>query len=146
MDFAAAASPMDLPAAAPVEGEGDPGTPPASPRPGSAEPGLTPVNTGPTPAALAPRPLTPAEAEASPASPPPRALDYGLPPSAGAGSPRWAVVDELVREGLGSVLRAEAAGELGPRYPYMYAEAEDLSVVSMLRGWWPGVVPRGCLP
>lgn len=40
------------------------------------------------------------------------------------------LIEEMVAEGTRHVLAAEAAGQLQQRYPYMYARAEDLSVVS----------------
>lgn len=44
------------------------------------------------------------------------------------------LVEEMVAEGTRHVLAAEAAGQLQQRYPYMYAQAEDLSLVRGL-GW-----------
>ncbi|KAL6779135.1 VPS9 [Auxenochlorella protothecoides x Auxenochlorella symbiontica] len=47
-------------------------------------------------------------------------------------------IAELVADGVGAVLRAEAAGQLQPKYPFMYASAADLSladVASILAGY-----------
>ncbi|KFM23363.1 Vacuolar protein sorting-associated protein 9A [Auxenochlorella protothecoides] len=47
-------------------------------------------------------------------------------------------IAELVADGVGAVLRAEAAGQLQPRYPFMYASAADLSLAdvdSILAGY-----------
>ena len=41
-----------------------------------------------------------------------------------------ALIEEMVAEGTRHVLAAEAAGMLQQRYPFMYAQAEDLSLVS----------------
>lgn len=41
-----------------------------------------------------------------------------------------ALIEEMVTEGTRHVLAAEAAGQLQQRYPFMYAQAEDLSLVS----------------
>jgi hypothetical protein len=41
-----------------------------------------------------------------------------------------ALVDELAAEGMQHVLAAEKTGQLQRRYPYMYAQAEDLALVS----------------
>lgn len=41
-----------------------------------------------------------------------------------------ALIEEMVAEGTRHVLAAEAAGQLQQRYPFMYAQAEDLSLVS----------------
>ena len=42
------------------------------------------------------------------------------------------VVSQLVHEGVAHVLQMEAEGKLQPRYPFMYADPEDLTLV---RGW-----------
>ncbi len=44
-------------------------------------------------------------------------------------------IAELVADGVGAVLHAEAAGQLQPKYPFMYASAADLSLVR-IRGAW----------
>jgi hypothetical protein len=41
------------------------------------------------------------------------------------------LIEEMVAEGTRHVLAAEAAGQLQQRYPYMYAQAEDLSVAEV---------------
>ncbi|EFN58694.1 hypothetical protein CHLNCDRAFT_140312 [Chlorella variabilis] len=41
------------------------------------------------------------------------------------------LVEEMVAEGTRHVLAAEAAGQLQQRYPYMYAQAEDLSLADV---------------
>lgn len=48
-------------------------------------------------------------------------------------------IAELVADGVGAVLRAEAAGQLQPKYPFMYASAADLSLVRIGGAWIRGV-------
>lgn len=64
-------------------------------------------------------------ASPDPAPPP---SDARLPPDMEL-SP---VVSQLVHEGVAHVLQMEAEGKLQPRYPFMYADPEDLTLV---RGW-----------
>ena len=42
-----------------------------------------------------------------------------------------ALIEEMIGEGTRHVLAAEAAGQLQCRYPLMYAQAEDLSLVRL---------------
>ena len=64
------------------------------------------------------------------------------------------LIEEIVAEGTRHVLAAEAAGQLQQRYPYMYARAEDLSVVStggglcFDHGWlgWKACGPLARMP
>ena len=46
-----------------------------------------------------------------------------------------ALIEEMVGEGTRHVLAAEAAGALQGRYPFMYARAEDLSLVGGWQRW-----------
>lgn len=39
------------------------------------------------------------------------------------------LVSELVRSGVTAVVRAEAEGKLQPKYPFMYADPDDLTMV-----------------
>ena len=52
-----------------------------------------------------------------------------------------ALIEEMVGEGTRHVLAAEAAGALQRRYPFMYARAEDLSLVG---GWQLWEQCRAC--
>jgi hypothetical protein len=55
--------------------------------------------------------------------------------AAAAGAAEAALIEEMVAEGTRHVLAAEAAGMLQQRYPFMYAQAEDLSLVSEGLAW-----------
>ena len=73
-----------------------------------------------------------ATSHAAPAPPeplPPAALAVAAAEGYGGGG-EVALIEEMIGEGTRHVLAAEAAGALQGRYPYMYAQAQDLSLVS----------------
>ena len=64
--------------------------------------------------------------------------------AAAAGAPRQleepAFVTDMVADGMRHVLEAEAKGQLQAKYPYMYASAADLALVSPLGAKWGSVL------
>lgn len=110
---------------------------------GTSQFGLTPVGGLPTPSLLVPMaqslplkeepPAPPPAASQAPSPPPPLPSFAAVHGGDAAPSPApliHSVLDDMVLEGTSLVLEEEAAGRLQQRHPWVYASAEDLSVVS----------------